>query len=457
MGFREFISNFRYRRRLAAEFERYQNIKPPANPSRRYIEKLVRRLLDERTAAHAQRELSLMGPVAAPALVAALADPRFHRAEWEKYSQVDAPLDSALELLVGHAPDEVLKVALPLVTSPSDKVRKTAALHLASAGRAAAIPALRELMRDEDGYVRSYVCIGVGRAVSGGRADDAFRRQAYDLLLAQCDQDWGVAMNDAAETVVALDPARAAVDLAGERVLNPSNRNAYRILDACNRAGVLLPEGVVRRLLDAALPLAAGERCYPNDYVAAAALRALALRGADGVGTLAESLLGHRNEHVRESAAEALATLAGITDPTGFVIDREGAEGYAALSPQQRVVYCAFLFDAEVCNGGLMQFFGNSSGDHATDTLAALAELGHAEAHAALATAMRLVGPLAREPDREGRLTGFEGRWDELQAAFDPLERAYYATKATLRQAWLLYAVRHADHFRRPPGAGPPR
>lgn len=449
VGFREFISNFRYRRRLEAEFERYQNIKPPANPSRRHIDKLVRRLLNERTAWNARRELEMTGPAAVPSLLAALDDPRFHRAEWEKYSQVPAPLESTLGLLVSHAGDDVVRIASPLATSPSAEVRKTAALHLASAGRAGTIPVLRELMEDVDGYVRSYVCIGIHRAVAGGRADELFRRQAYDLLLSQLDQKWGDATNDAAETIVLLDPARAAVDLADERWLNLANRNTYRILEACNRANVLLPEPVLTRLLDEALPRAVGERCHPNDYVAAAALGALATRKADGAGATAESLLSHENEKVREAAAEAVAALAGVSDPTGFVIDRVSKEGYEALSREQRVVYCAFLFDAEVCNGGLMQFFGNSSGDHAVDTLEALAELGHEEAHAALQTAMRLVGPLARESDRELRLTGFEGRWDELQPAFDPLEGAYYATQVGLRQAWLLYAVRHAEHFRR--------
>jgi Domain of unknown function (DUF4375)/HEAT repeats len=447
MGFREFISNFRYRRRIEADFERFQNISPPENPSRRYIDKLVRRLLSERTAEVAHRELSLMGPVVVHSLVAALADPRFHRAEWEKFSMVSAPLDSTLELLVNHAGDEVVKAALPLVKSPSANVRKTAALHLSSAGRASTIPALQELMGDEDGYVRSYVCTGIDRAVTEGRADEEFRRRAYDLLLPQCDQDWEIAMNDAADTIVVLDPSRAGVDLADQRYLSLSNRNAYRILEACNRVNVALPEDAVRRLLDAALPLAAGDDCYPNDYVVAAALRALALRRADGVGAVAESLLAHENRTVKEGAAEALTILTGIRNPTEFVIDRVHQQGYKDLSHEQRVVYCAFLFDAEVCNGGLMQFFGNSSGNHTVDTLAALLELGHKEAYAALDEAIRLVGPLSRESDRELRLTAFEGQWDKLQPAFDTLERFYYHAQVPLRQTWLLYAVRHADHF----------
>ena len=391
----------------------------------------------------------MIGPPAVPSLLAAVNDPRFHRAAWEEYSQVPTPLESTLELLIPHAGDEVVRIASPLAKSSSTKVRTTAALHLASTGRASAISVMHELMQDEDGYVRSYVRIGIHCAVTEERTDKEFQSRAYDLLLSQCDQDWGSAMNDAADTIVVLDPTRAAVDLADERWLNSSNRNAYRIVEACNRVELLLPESIIHRLLNAALPKAVGERCYPNDYLAAAAFGALALRNADGTEAIAKPLLDHENDHVKEAAAEALAAVAGAADPTSFVIDRASTEGYEALSHVQRVVYCAFLFDAEVCNGGLMQFFGNSSGDLAVDTLAALSELEHKEGYAALDSAMRHVGPLAREPDRELRLTAFEGRWDELEPAFDPLETAYYATKAQLRQAWLLYAARHPEHFRR--------
>lgn len=449
MGFREFMSNFGYRRRVAAELERYQNIKPPANPSRRYIDKLVARLLKEHMAWDARRELEMIGAAAVPSLLAALNDPRFHRAEWDGFSTVPAPLESTLGLLGSHAGDEVVRFASPLAKSPSSEVRKTAAVHLASAGRASTISILQELMQDEDGYVRSYVRMGIHSAVTKGRAEKEFQRQAYDLLLSQCDQVWNGDVNDAADTIVVLDPPRAAVDLADERWLNLSNPYAYKLVDACNSASIRLPESSLRTLLNAALARAVGERSYPNDRVAAAALRGLALQNAEGTGAIAESLLDHENEHVKEAAADALAILAGVSDPTGFVIDRVSDAGYESLSHAQRVVYCAFVFDAEVRNGGLMQFFGNSSGDHAVDTLAALSELGHKEGIAALDAAMKIVGPLAREPERELRLTAFEGRWDELQAAFDPLESAYYKGQAPLEQAWLLYAARHADDFRR--------
>lgn len=453
MSFQDFISMFSYRRWLYTEYDRLQNIKPPANPSRRYIDKLVTRLLRKNTADFAQRELSMMGPVVVPSLIAALEDPRYHRAQWDDDDAMsDAPFEITLGLLASHGKDEqvreqVVKIATPLTKMSSDEVRKIAGMHLASVGRAETIPILSTLMQDADGYVRSYVCMGIHSAVTEGYAEELFRRGAYDLLLSQSDKHWGDSMNESADTIIILDPTRAAVDLGSERWLNLSNPNVNLILEACNKAKLLLPEVRLRQLLDAALPLAVGKKCYPNNHVVSAALKALALRKTQGIGAVAESLLKHENEEVKIAAVESLAILAGISDAAAFVLDRENKKGYETLSREQRVVYCAFLFDAEVCNGGLMQFFGNSSGDHTVDTLDALFELGHEQSHQALQSAIKLVGPLAREQDRELRLTAFEGRWEELNPAFESLDAAYYETEADLRQAWTLYAIRNANHF----------
>jgi hypothetical protein len=447
MGFREFITSRLFRRQLAEDLERYENIKPPANPSRRYIDKLVQRLLDDRTAQDAQKELSMIGAPAVPSLTAALDDRRIHETE-HKNAQIPARLDSILELLVPHGPDQVLVAALPLVTSPTDEVRKTAALHLASLGRAETLPVLIKLLDDPDGYVRSYVQIGIDRALSAGRCNGEFRGGMYEALLNQCDQDWADAVNDVPRTVVALDPERAAIDFASPRWLSVDNRNTYHILEACNEAQIALPVALLRRLLDHSLPMAVGEGCYPHQYVVAAALEVLARQLGDQARPLLEKALSSDQEEIQKSAAKGLATLAGLDDPINFVLEREQEVGFEGLTTPQRVVYFGFVFDAEVCNGGIMQFFGNSSGDHAVETLEALRVLNHAEGYRALETAMSLVGPLAREPYRDIRLAAFEGRYDDLQTRFGPLESAYYGTKGLLRQRMLLYAVENADDFR---------
>jgi len=448
MGFREFLSDRWYRRRIIADFERFQNLRPPANPTRRYIDKLVGRLLDRETAEFANRELGMMGASVVPSLVAILTDERYLASDWPESSHRPAPLDMVLALLVPHSPDEVVKAALPLVKSPSSKTRKTVALHLASVGRAETIPILEELLNDADGYVRSYVHMGMGRAVSDHGASDEFRRLAYDILLPQTDCYWQSAMNDSAGTLIRLDRERAAKDLADERWLNASNPNLHRILQACNEAGIRLPEFALQKLLDEALPLAEGSESYPHDYVVAEILNGLTASAGESVRPLVESLLQHASERIRESAGKCMAILGGVTNPIGHVCELANTSGYKSLSHEQRVVYCAFLFDAEVCNGGLSQFFSNGSGDHASDTLDALRELGHAEAEAALAGAIRLVGPHALETNREKRMTVFAGRVEKLMELFAPLEEAYWRTAANLRQSWMRYATQHPAHFR---------
>jgi len=337
---------------------------------------------------------------------------------------------------------------LPLVESPSDGVRKMAALQLASLGNSKTIPVLNKLLEDSDGYVRAYVRNGVDRALSGSRCSDEFRQAMYESLLNQCDQNWRGAINDAPQTVIALDAARAAVDFASPRWLSTENPNAYHILQACNEANLLLPEDLIRRLLDHSLPLAVGERCYPHEYVVAAALESLARCSGDRARPFLERALASDQQEIQESAAKGLATLAGLDDPIKFVLNLMQRVGFDGLTSPQRVVYCGFLFDAEVCNGGIIQFFGNSSGNRAVETLEALRVLGHTEAHHALDTAMKLVGPFSREPNREMRLAAFEDRFDGLRSRFGPLESAYYSTQGLLRQRMLMYAAANAAHFR---------
>jgi HEAT repeat protein len=448
MSFRDFITSRLFRKKLRDELDEFNRIRAPSNPSRRYIDKLVRRLLTEKHSRAAQRELELIGPVAAPSLVSALREPRYQQEVELTHPMTDQPLDLVLGLLVPHSPDEVVSAATPLVRSDSSTIRKIAAIHLASLGRVDTVPILAQLLNDPDGYVRSYVKIGVQRAILGGRCGESFRCSMYDLFLAQCDQEWEGNVNDAARAVVELDPRRAAEDFATEEWVSSLNRNVHRILEASNEAGISLPGALLRRLLDHSLPLAVGQKCYPHQNVVAATLEALARTEGEQVKPLLQSMLTSEQDVIQESAARGLAKIAGIDDPIGFVYKRAASVGNDRLTHPQRIVYFALGFDAEVCNGGIMQFFGNSSGDCAADTLEALRVLGHAEAFRALDVAMNLVGPLAREADREMRLAAFEGRFDELQAGFAPLESAYYRTTGMLRQRILLYAVANAEHFR---------
>lgn len=435
MGIRDFITNRALRKRLQAWQQQFDDIRPPRKPSRAYMTGVTDALLSEEFARFAHRELKLIGARAIPVLAAALHDPRFSGELERSDASTERPFERLLELLAPHAPSEVIAFAAPLGRSSSASLRKVAALYMASTGSEAASPFLAELLTDSDSYVRSFVVIGVTRAVEAGRCTAAFRDAMYGPLLSQCDQTWHLEVNDAANAVVALDPRRAAVDFGTDRWLSLSNGQVHRTLEACNVAGIRLPEAKLRRLLDETLALAVGAVSCVHGYAAAGAIEALAAVAGERAMPTVRPLLQSEREEIREAAAKAVGKIAGIDDPWGFVVDLRYDRGFEKLTEPQRVFYCGSNFDYEVCNGGLMQFLGNSSGDHAVETLAAIRVIGHAEAENALSTAMRLVGPLAREKDRDMRLAAIEDRFDELRAAFEPLEGGVLPDQGPLPRA----------------------
>ena len=68
---------------------------------------------------------------------------------------------------------------------------------------------------------------------------------------------------------------------------------------------------------------------------------------------------------------------------------RLGAVGFDGLSATEVLVFCTWDFVNEVDNGGFDQFFANSSGDRAEETLAALRAIGATSSAASISTIIR--------------------------------------------------------------------
>lgn len=451
MSFRDFITSRLFRLMLGKEHDELSHIRVPRNPTPEHIHELVQRLLldDKKQADAAERELELIGAKAKTALANALHQPEFLEEKLRTAETFHSrrPLQYLLALVNRIVPDALCQAAPQLVRAESSEVRKTVASVLAAMGREDTIPSLAVLLQDPDGYVRSFLMMSVVKAVESRRATRGFRARLYELTLEQCDQEWTVSTNNAVETLFAINRQKAAVDLSTERWLTPSNPNVHYVLKELHQNGVQVPVALVKSLLEHALPLTVEEHCYPHQYTVAACLNILAAQLGKDAFPFLDSVRHSTDDIVQEGLGEATARIYGIRNAWEHVLNQIDAQGYQSLTHPQRVYYCAFLFDAEVCNGGITQFFGNSSGDHAVDTLEALRELEHPEAIVALETAMKLVGPLSREPERDKRLVAFENRFDELQTAFEPLEKKYYSTNSNLRRMLNEYAARNAQHF----------
>ena len=75
--------------------------------------------------------------------------------------------------------------------------------------------------------------------------------------------------------------------------------------------------------------------------------------------------------------------------------------GLAKLAPAERVVHLVSWANFEIENGGLSQFLWNSSGEHATETVEALEQVGAHQAAATLVEAIALLGPGGRVGDTD--------------------------------------------------------
>ncbi len=144
-----------------------------------------------------------------------------------------------------------------------------------------------------------------------------------------------------------------------------------------------------------------------------------------------------------------------IDDPTSFAIalsnlvfPRWDRDGYEALTQPERVAYCVDALEREVNNGGFQQFFANSSGDTASDTLAALEALGAAGA-ADLVRRAIAVFPNAQPPvDREQRLDLLEQLPGEAADTWSQLDGEFCRYPDDLPALLRQYVGQHRTGFR---------
>jgi hypothetical protein len=121
-------------------------------------------------------------------------------------------------------------------------------------------------------------------------------------------------------------------------------------------------------------------------------------------------------------------------------------EDVANLTPPARNLYLVVVFDAEVVNGGLHQYFSNSSGAFAYEALAALREVGAAEAADLLRTAINAFPQQIVPGDRRERNQAL----DAVEPPFlDALDTKYYSFSDTgvedLGNLMLAFMRRHAS------------
>lgn len=119
---------------------------------------------------------------------------------------------------------------------------------------------------------------------------------------------------------------------------------------------------------------------------------------------------------------------------------RDAPDGFYRLSPQEKTYFAVCALEREVYNGGMHQFFWNSSGAYYAEALHGLQELGAMRSHALLVAACREFFP-DREPpcDTAARREILPEQWHYLYV----IEREFCSDPDKLGDRLHRYALDH--------------
>jgi hypothetical protein len=122
---------------------------------------------------------------------------------------------------------------------------------------------------------------------------------------------------------------------------------------------------------------------------------------------------------------------------------------FQTVRPEAGHLYAAHWCQSEVCNGGLLQFFSNTTGILAPEALDAFRTIGLDAWETILAEAMRFFGALypRKREERLQRLAGSGGRKRREQSLFEALDERFFDWLSAGPNRWQAAADKYASKF----------
>lgn len=451
VGFFDYVRNPHLRPQMGSVIEERDRL--VAQLAELPADDLVEVLLDDDRHDLASRAIEAAGPRVVPELIAAISDPRYRRktplATLERMHALTRrtePLTTVLDCLAEFGPAEAIPAVADLVHDDNEELRRRAALLIGSTGADEAVELLKTCCSDEDSDVRSYACMGTMRAIDAGRTTASFRAGAFDAIQPLVYRKSFPARNrEAARCLLGLDRQRAVEYLTRPEHLAADRPGLQHALDALREAGVTIDPAPLVRL---AVELENSPDKYARKRVMRSVLLLLAHADSKDAAQVIEQATRSSDSRIREAAVEALALRAGLEDPFGDAFDRLSENGWESLSEPQRIVVAVRILTGEVENGGFSQYFVNSSGDRWRDALNGLSTIGAHADRALLEQALAKFGPdgpsVARA-ERHRQLARIVKKDDE---AFKSIEDDFYKDPDEREVLLLRYIIAHAEDFR---------
>lgn len=432
-GYNSEYSTFEERDQIVAEL------------AKRHPEELVAMLCEDADSfGLPSRAIEAAWPKPLPALIEALSDPAFRGGNQRQFDVLVEPVEGVLSCLAEFGAPEAIASAKKLIGDDQKSVRKNVALFLGSTGADDAAEPLVQLLSDQEPYVRSYCLLGIELAARGKRLSPGFCSVLFDALQPLSLQD-DYHLRNAPKCLLLLDRERAIAWLTTKEHLAPDQANLDVLLESLFEADVPVDEDLLLAVADSKLPV---KLKYSGEKALSFALKLLARKASTAARERIEKGHSHSSARVREATAEAEAILVGLKDPIDYAWRRQDAVGWDNLTASQQHVIAVRSLIGEVDNGGLLQYFVNSSGDRWPTAKAGLEAIG------ADIDAIAFEKALSRFPNSQPSILRFERHAQTAEIASDsdaPFaaeEKLFYEDSRHREVLLNRYIIRHAEDFR---------
>ena len=153
------------------------------------------------------------------------------------------------------------------------------------------------------------------------------------------------------------------------------------------------------------------------------------------------------------AAMAAIDDILALQDDTAFAIalgehvfERFEAVGFAGLRPAEQVAHCVHWLELEVNNGGFDQFFWNSAGDQAQQTVDALEAIGAPKFADLVRRAIAVFPGGTPSPDRDERGDAMAGKNKDGALWYDH-DGEFCEYPENLAQLMRRYVAAHRGEF----------
>jgi len=355
----------------------------------------------------------------------------------------EAPFNRACILLGDSPPEKAVAVLAPFLNDPSVEIRKDAALAIAKTGAPSIVPLVKKALLDPDDYVREYALMGLEFALDRHGLAEIAHQDLFPSVLALIRE--GKNADKATDILFGLNNDKAKDYFLSEESFTDDSPMLSECLKTLANANVAVPRD---RLLGLIKSLESKKMEYPRTDALGGALLLLGQQKNAEDREFLRQRTSNPNEAVAQGAADGLLSSYGLQGFEQRLWDKENQSGFDGLSQQQKF-YCAVNeCDGEINNGGLAQYFVNSSGDHWPDAIAGFEAMGMKGRLAILKEATALFGNEGPSTNREIRQDQLAKLYRKNDSAFAALDSRYYDSSEIIEVWSYRYVFEHPEGFK---------